>query len=167
MNRDPLMHKWTGNDVLETEHEARRELDHYVALPDVSTWLIVDNASAIVMGRFFLTLDEIDGQRVVGEGNRIARPFWRKGHNRAARALMFRYAFDELDAQRIETGVWAPNVNSVRSIEAHGFVLVRQTAAWNAKHRAWIDMRHYELTQARWRRGVCSKTMGEDARDDD
>ncbi len=90
MNADPEMHVWTGNAVLDSAADAEAELENYLAMDDVSTWMIIDNPSSRVIGRFFLTLATTDdGRRVVGEGNRIARPFWRKGHNRAARALMF------------------------------------------------------------------------------
>lgn len=152
MNADPVMHVWTGNEVLGSLAEARQELENYLAMDDVSTWMIVDNASSRVIGRFFLTLALVDGSRVVGEGNRVARPFWRRGHNRAARTLMFRYSFTELDADQIETEVWAGNSNSVASIEAHGFVLHSEEMRWNPKHQRELAFRTYRMTRPSWRR---------------
>ena len=74
-----------------------------------------------MVGRFFICLERREEMLVGGEGNRGARPYWRKGHNREARRRLFRYVFDELSADRIETGAWAGNESSIRSIEAHGF----------------------------------------------
>ena len=156
MNLDPEMHTWTGNRVLESPEEARRELARYAALEHASTWMIVDNPSGRVVGRFFLELEERATVRVVGEGNRIARSCWRRGHNRAARALMFRYAFEDLRADRIETWAWAGNESSIRSIEAHGFTHERDTEGWNEKHQQKLIVRHYALTAAQWKSG-CSR----------
>ena len=151
MNADPEMHVWTGNAVLESVADAQAELAAYLAMDDVSTWMIIDNASGRVVGRFFLTLAATDdGRRVVGEGNRIARPFWRKGHNRAARALMFRYSFNVLEAHLIETEVWTDNRNSVASIEAHGFELHAEERRWNPKHQRQLTFRTYQLTRQVW-----------------
>lgn len=151
MNLDADMHIWTGNRVLESPAQARDELARYAALDHASTWVIVDNASGRVVGRFSLELEERDGLRVVGESNRIAKPFWRRGHNRAARALMFRYAFDDLSADRIETWAWAGNVSSTRSIEAHGFARERDTEEWNDKHGRTMLKSHYSMTAQQWR----------------
>jgi RimJ/RimL family protein N-acetyltransferase len=136
MNADPQMHLWTGNRVLGSQEEAEVELARYAAMTESSTWMIVDNESSRVVGRFFLELEEREGLRIVGEGNRIARPYWRRGHNRAARALMFTYAFGELRADRIETWAWAGNTSSTLSIEAHGFRHERDVSQWNEKHGA-------------------------------
>jgi ribosomal-protein-alanine N-acetyltransferase len=151
MNREPDMHTWTGNRVLSSEHEARRELERYVAMDDVSTWMIVDNASHRVMGRFFLRLEERDGVRVAGEGNRIARRYWRKGHNRAARKLLFPYVFDVLAADLIETAAWFQNTNSIKSIESYGFRFDREEQQWNEKHGRQMAMRYYTMTNKQWR----------------
>jgi RimJ/RimL family protein N-acetyltransferase len=151
MNLDPEMHTWTGNRVLESPAEARAELARYAALDHTSTWTIGDNPSGRVVGRFFLELEDRAGLRVVNEGNRIARPCWRRGHNRAARALMFRYAFEDLRADRIETWAWAGNVNSILSIEAHGFAHERDTEQWNEKHRQTLPIRHYAMSAAQWK----------------
>lgn len=85
INLDPEMHTWTGNRVLASPAEARAELARYAALGQASNWMIVDNPSGRVVGRFFLDLEDRAGVRVVSEGNRIARRCWPRGRNRAAR----------------------------------------------------------------------------------
>jgi len=81
----------------------------------------LDKPSGQLVGRFFLCMENREGIIVIGEGNRISKPFWRKGHNREARMLLFPYAFETLQADIYETGAWSENENSIRSIEAHGF----------------------------------------------
>ncbi len=50
MNRDPEMHRWTGNRVLSSVEEARAELSSYVEMEDVTTWMIEDNSTNRVAG---------------------------------------------------------------------------------------------------------------------
>ncbi len=108
-------------------------------------------ANTLVVGRFFITLEDRHGNLVVGEGNRIARPYWRKGHNRQTRLLLFRYVFEELGADRIDTEVWSENTNSIRSIESHGFRFVREEIRMNEKYRKAMLMRYYRLARDEWR----------------
>ncbi len=157
LNLDPEMHTWTGNRVLDSPAEARAELARYAALDHASTWVIVDNPSGRVVGRFFLELEDRAGVRVVNEGNRIARSCWRRGHNRSARALMFCYAFEELRANRIETWAWAGNVSSILSIEAHGFAHECDTEQWNEKHGQMLQVRHYAMTAPQWKNRCSSR----------
>jgi RimJ/RimL family protein N-acetyltransferase len=150
MNLDPDMHTWTGSHLLESEAEARTELERFISMDDISTWMIVDNPSGRVVGRFFLCLEDRDGIRVVGEGNRIAKPYWRKGHNREARMLLFAYAFGDLQADVIETGAWSTNTNSLKSIESYGFKFSQEERKWNDKHGQLLIMRYYTMTREQW-----------------
>jgi ribosomal-protein-alanine N-acetyltransferase len=150
-NLDQEMHRWTNNSPFASLDEARAELSRLRDSPDVSTWMIVDNRSSKVVGRFFLCLEERAGRRIVGEGNRIARPYWRQGHNREARRYMFDYAFGSLRADAYETACWAGNVNSCRSIESHGFLLVDEAEEIFGKLQQKMVMRHYRMTREQWR----------------
>lgn len=152
MNRDAEMHTWTGNRILQSVSEAQSELQRFAEMEDVSTWMIVDNPTGLVAGRFFLCLEDRDGVRVAGEGNRIAKAFWRKGHNREARALLFPYVFGALQADKIETGAWEGNVNSLKSIESNGFQPDHEEQKWNEKHGRMMAMRYYVLTKEEWKR---------------
>lgn len=150
MNLDPDMHIWTGNHVFESEDEARSELERFASMDDISTWMIVDNHIGRVVGRFFLCMAERDGVRVAGEGNRIAKPYWRKGHNREARTMLTPYVFHDLAADRLETETWAGNVNSVKSIESFGFEFSHEQNEWNEKHGRKMAKRYYVMTKSRW-----------------
>lgn len=149
-NLDPQMHVWTGNQPLASPQAARDELLRFAGMDDVSMWAIVDNASGKMMGRFFLCLEQRDGQVIAGEGNRIARPYWRKGHNRQARQLVFEHVFGTLGADCIETECWTDNVNSRQSILAHGFTFVCETVEQNVKHGRAMGKSHFRMTRAHW-----------------
>lgn len=148
---EPEVHTWTGNRVLASVEEARAELERLAGRAELMMWGIVDNASGRLVGRFFICLQERDGRLVVGEGNRIARPFWRKGHNREARRLIFEYVFEVLGADWIETECWTANENSRLSILAHGFEPAGETEAMNEKHGCVMGKSRFCLTRQRWR----------------
>jgi RimJ/RimL family protein N-acetyltransferase len=149
-NLDPDMHVWTGNQPTASVQAARDELQRFADMDDITMWAIIDNASGRMMGRFFVCLEQRDGRTIAGEGNRVARPFWRKGHNREARRLVFRYVFDCLHADAIETECWTDNVNSRESILAHGFTFVRETTEHNSKHDRPMGKSHFRMTRQDW-----------------
>lgn len=150
MNLDPEMHTWTGNQVLASVSEARRELENYLTMDYITTWMIVDNPSRKVVGRFFISMEEKEGRLIAGEGNRIARSFWRKGHNKEARKLVAEYIFAILRADMIETKAWSDNTNSIRSIEAFGFLFYRSGKEFFSKLNKELEVCYYRLTREKW-----------------
>ena len=70
---------------------------------------------------------------------------------RPDRTLLFSYAFDQLRADVYETGAWSENTNSIKSIEAHGFVFDREEKKWNEKHGQELTMRYYMMTKGQWK----------------
>ena len=151
-NLDPEMHVWTGNRPPASVEEARAELERFAGMDDVTMWAVVDNASGKMVGRFFVRQERRDGELIVGEGNRIAKAYWRKGHNREARQLVFEYVFEVLEADAYETGCWAENVNSRASIEAHGFTFLAERDEYNDKYGRAIPKRFYRMTRDQWRK---------------
>ena len=152
MNLDPEMHLWTHNHVLDSQEEAREELGRFAAMNDVTTWAVVDNNSGTMIGRFFVCLEERDGELVAGEGNRIAKAYWRKGHNREARRLVFEYVFDVLQAECYETDCWAGNINSVESVKAQGFLPVEEIQDFNKKYNKCMKKARFRLSRTQWKR---------------
>ena len=150
MNLEPEMHVWTGNHVFKSVEEARAELERFVQLDDVTMWAVVDKTTGRMIGRFFVCLEERNSELVAGEGNRIAKPYWRKGHNREARRLVLEYVFGRLNADCLETECWSENINSRKSIEAHGFSFVEEISEWNDKHLRQMNKSAYQITRERW-----------------
>jgi RimJ/RimL family protein N-acetyltransferase len=145
INQEPEMHTWTGNAVPKLLEEAKAELEKFATQEDVSHWTILDNKSGNITGRFFIILEDRDGLKIAGEGNRIAKPYWRKGHNKEARRFMSKYVFEELKADIYETGTWGENINSIKSIEAHGFKFSLEEERWNEKYNMNMVMRYYKM----------------------
>jgi RimJ/RimL family protein N-acetyltransferase len=153
-NLDPRMHLWTGNQPLASQAAACEELQRFAAIDDLTTWAVVDRATDAMIGRFFVCLQRRDGQLVAGEGNRIAQPYWRRGHNRDARQLVFAYVFETLGADCIETACWTDNVNSRLSILAHGFTLFERAVEHNKKYNRPMEKCCFRLTRRQWQAGI-------------
>lgn len=151
LNLDPDMPAGGSDFSLASVEDAREELERILTLPLISTWMVVENSSNRVVGRFFLCLEDRDGARVAGEGNRFARPYWRKGYNLDARNLLLPYVFGELAADWIETAVWEENEIAIEAIAASGFQLHHKEIEWNERQASEMAMHHYVLTQEQWR----------------
>jgi RimJ/RimL family protein N-acetyltransferase len=152
LNLERELHEWTGNNPLASPEAAQAELERLASLDFLSLWLLEDLGTGSLAGRFFLSLEERDGERIAGDGIRIAKRFWRKGHCKEARRILSAYAFETLGAVRFETEAWAGNVNSVKSIEAFGFQLVSEELSWNAKRAEELPLRRYALAKRDWER---------------
>lgn len=69
------------------------------------------------------TLFHIDTKNRRAEvGYALAREHWGQGYMSEALHALIRYAFEDLDLQRLEADVDPRNDGSVRSLERHGFV---------------------------------------------
>ena len=152
MNTDPDMHFWTNSTVLNNLSEAKDELIRYISNDKISFWVMEDIKTRKVMGRWALSLEDRDGVRVVTDGNRVAKKFWRKGHNKEARKLILNYIFNDLNADILETGSWKENINSIKSIEACGYVFDREEKKFNKKFNRYMVRRYYLLLKEEWLR---------------
>ena len=149
-NLEPEVHVWTGDEILASAEEARQELERFTRIDDLTMWAIIDNVSGEMVGRFFVCLEKQDGKLVAGEGNRIAKQYWRQGHNREARGLVMDYVFSVLEADCIETQCWMENTNSLLSIKAHGFTLVEEKLAYNSKYHQSMKRVTFRMTRQEW-----------------
>ncbi|WP_051348611.1 GNAT family N-acetyltransferase [Peribacillus kribbensis] len=57
----------------------------------------------------------------------MGKPYWRKGFTQEARWLDYDFAFHQLMVEEIHAQAWEGNLNSCRSIEKSGFVLLEST----------------------------------------
>jgi RimJ/RimL family protein N-acetyltransferase len=147
---DPEMTRYTNDLDMEDEEAARKELERLASLEDITIWAIEETSTGRLVGRYFVCLKSRKCELVAGEGSRIAREFWRKGHNRDARRLVFRYVFETLGADAFETHCMADNTNSRLSIEAHGFTLTREEMMFVRERGRDVLVRHYRMTRAEW-----------------
>ena len=151
-NLDPEMTRWVQNVAPASVEESRQELERFAAMPDTTQWAVADNASGRMIGRFFILLEDRAGTLVAGEGNRMAKPYWRRGYNRDARQLVFAYVFRTLRADAYETHCWRDNVNSRASILAHGFRLIGDVPELNRKTGQVCLQSQFRMTREEWER---------------
>ena len=112
---DPELDRWTSIPFPYTERHARE----FIATTEETAFAILDRSTGELLG---------------GIGSRVAGPavveigYWVKagarGHGIATRALALiaRFAFDELDAARVQLTTEADNLGSQRVAEKAGFV---------------------------------------------
>ena len=78
------------------------------------------------------------------------RDFWGKGYGTDALRVLLRYAFDELNLQRISLGVLEGNERAMRSYEKCGFRYEgRERQAWTYDGRRWDEI-YMGLLHAEW-----------------
>lgn len=87
------------------------------------------------------------GEIVPGEARLayyLARPFWGRGLATEAGRAFVQYGFETLGLRRIEAGVNAQNLASIRVLEKLGFTLVRSGESAGTR---WHDFEHRGPTQ--------------------
>ncbi|MDM8128666.1 GNAT family protein [Paraclostridium benzoelyticum] len=72
------------------------------------------------------------GLIVSGESQILHSNYWRKGHMKEVKKLLYNYAFDNLGIDILYADVWEGNTNSIKSLEASGYKLIEvQTDIFN------------------------------------
>jgi RimJ/RimL family protein N-acetyltransferase len=148
---DPDLWRWTDDVQPKTAAELKHQLAGWLAMPDLTSWAIVDSATGAVVGTVRVEVRS-EGDRVIvsDQVNQVARSVWRRGHHREACQLVFDWAFAKLGAEEIRTKAWAPNDNAWRSMEALGFERLREAHYMNVQVGVPMPMRHYLLTKKKW-----------------
>ncbi|NUN48153.1 MAG: GNAT family N-acetyltransferase [Candidatus Brocadiae bacterium] len=148
---DPDLWKWTDDTQPKTAAETRAQLESWVKNPDLTVWAVIDTASKRMVGTVRVEPRHDDDRVIIADQvNQISRSVWRKGHHKEACQLVFDWAFKDMGAEEIRTKAWAPNDNSWRSMEALGFVKVREGGYMNPGVGVPMPMRHYVLTRKQW-----------------
>ena len=134
---NPAIYRYVGDTHIRTIQDAEQELARLLSISTISLWVIF-NMDNEILGRYFLNLDQRLLERVTGEGNRIRPDYWRRGVNRAARRLMFTYAFTELGANAYETAISAFSVLSITRVSRTRYLsLINQ-------HLIYLENRNYK-----------------------
>lgn len=131
VSQDENIHKYVGNTVPKNLEEVVELLKLYEIY--FINWMIISNDTRELIGIMRLgkpTKDE--GLIVSGESQRLHSNYWRKGHMKEAKKLLYRYAFDNLGIDILYADVWEGNINSIKSLEASGYKLIEiQTDTFN------------------------------------
>lgn len=132
INADPEVMRYIGKGTPQTLEQTREAVDRMVRQWDEQGWgiLAVDLAetgeligfAALAVPRF---LPEI--LPVVEVGWRIGRSHWGKGYAPEAAREAIRFAFEDLDMDRLVSCIHSENAASVRVAEKLGMTLERET----------------------------------------
>lgn len=93
----------------------------------------------------------LQSQREAFMGIQIGeRDYWGKGYGTDALRTLLRYAFDELNLQRVSLSVLEGNARAMRSYEKCGFRYEgRERQAWTYDGRRWDEI-YMGLLRAEW-----------------
>ncbi|PJB40050.1 MAG: N-acetyltransferase [Deltaproteobacteria bacterium CG_4_9_14_3_um_filter_63_12] len=73
------------------------------------------------------------------------KELWNRGYGKEAKALLLRYAFEELGLHRIDSRVVGYNLRSARHLEANGYVLEGRRRLAIYKEGEWHDELQYGI----------------------
>ncbi len=150
--KDPDMHLWTGNTVPANKEDIRELLQNYKDNENIIAWSVVDKKSNRIIGTYWIwnPFLECNKRIIQAEGQRISKKYWRTGYTTEARKLVYKYAFEELQVDEIHAGAWADNINSCRSMERIGFILLEKVKKLFNKYDKMFDENHYVLYRTVW-----------------
>lgn len=140
VSQDRSIHKYTGNTVPKHLGETVELLKKYEKY--FLNWMIISNESHTVIGIIRLGKPEIEnGKLIAGESQFLLSQYWRKGHMKEAKKLLYQYVFDVLSIEMLYADVWEGNTNSIKSLESYGYKLIEtrkelfsKTGKYTLKH---------------------------------
>lgn len=149
VSQDEKMHEWTGNTVPKTVEEIEKLLNIYNDV--LYVWMIEEKSSNEVIGMMRLSFPEKrDGKLIAGDSQRLHSSYWRKGHMKEARKLMYNYAFNELCIEELIADAFADNINSCKSLESVGYELFDTSEGFFKKKGKMLKTNYYRLTKEKW-----------------
>lgn len=126
LSQDALIHRYTGNTVPKSLDEITALLKKYEEY--FINWMILSDETHQIIGIIRLGKPEMEnGVLVAGESEFLSSRYWRKGHMKEAKRLFYSYVFDTLSVEMLYADVWEGNVNSIKSLESHGYQLIETT----------------------------------------
>ncbi|MGF7059949.1 GNAT family N-acetyltransferase [Brassicibacter mesophilus] len=149
VSQDEKMHEWTGNTVPKTVVEIEELLNVYKKV--LYVWMIEEKSSNEVIGMMRLSFPEKkDGKLIAGDSQRLHSNYWRKGHMKEARKLMYNYAFNILGVEVLIADALRDNINSCKSLESVGYELFDTTEELFKKKEKILKRNYYKLTREKW-----------------
>nr|WP_277605960.1 GNAT family N-acetyltransferase [Glycomyces sp. L485] len=132
INADPQVMRYIGNGGPRTVEQTREGVERLVLHWDAQGWgtLAVElKETGELIGFAALAVPEFLPEILpaVEVGWRIARPHWGKGYAPEAAREAIRFAFDDLDMERLVSCIHAENAASMRVAEKLGMILERVT----------------------------------------
>lgn len=146
---DEKMHTWTGNSIPETVEEIEELLKKYNEVFYV--WMIELIESHEVIGMMRLSIPQIhNGSLTAGDSQRLHSAYWRKGHMKEARRLIYNYAYNELNIEVLVADALEENINSCKSLESVGYKKTDSLTEYSNKQNKQVIRNIYELRKEDW-----------------
>ena len=152
--KDPDMHLWTGNTLPKNKEDVEELLQSYKDNENIIAWAVIDKKENHIIGTYWIWKPFLENNKriIQAEAQRISRGYWRKGYTTEARKLVYKYAFEELQVDEIHAGAWANNMNSCRSMERFGFIVLEKAEKYFSKYNKVFVENHYVLYKTAWRK---------------
>lgn len=161
----PLISRWCGDSEffrLEDWDPARR-----FSVKAVRDWIEKHREEEMA---YAFVIRRLEDDRIIGEvglegikwphGEAFVgialgeRDLWGQGYGTDAMRIMLRYAFSELNLQRVSLNVFEYNPRAIRSYEKAGFVLEgRERRALHREGRRW-DVLYMGILRTEWERNT-------------
>lgn len=100
-----------------------------------------------IIGVLGLHLHETGGWEL---GYWLGEPYWGLGYMSEAAPHIVRFAFEDLNLERIEAGHFFGNAGSARVLLRCGFEYTGEARRWCEARRHEVDAMEMELTRAKW-----------------
>ena len=122
VSQDEKIHEYVGNTVPESLEEVIDLLKLYQE--HFLNWMILSNETREVIGILRISKPQVEnGCLTAGESQRLSSRYWRKGHMKEAKKLLYPYVFGPLGVDLLYADAWEDNINSRKSLESYGYQL--------------------------------------------
>ncbi|MDR3292676.1 MAG: GNAT family N-acetyltransferase [Clostridiales bacterium] len=102
-------HAFSDEEVREWLDKQMRRYEEY----DYGMWAVILKKTGEMIGQCGLSVQEVNGEKVLEIGYMLKRKYWHEGYATEAAAGCKRYAFEELDAEEVYSIVRDTNIASM------------------------------------------------------
>lgn len=146
VSQDEKVHAYVGNTVPETLEDVIKLLQVYET--HFLNWMILEKDTRQVIGLLRISKPQCEnGILSAGESQRLASRYWRKGHMKEAKRLLYPYIFGELAVDVLYADVWEENVNSWKSLEYYGYKRMESKMEFFSKTGTAQNRFYYALSK--------------------
>ena len=157
VSQDENMHIWVGN-IAPKSYDEVKDLLYELYPKYFLIWMIEELESHKIIGMMRISYPEYqDGELAAGDSQRLHSDYWRKGHMKESRRLIYDYVFNELKVDALYADVWEGNINSCKSLESVGYRLVEKKPEFFEKYNRVQNKIYYQLKSSWWKE---SKSKG-------
>lgn len=146
---DKNIHTWVGNNVPKSIDEIKNLLFSYEKCMFV--WMIINRQTSEIIGIMRISFPElVNSKLVAGDSQRLLSKYWRKGHMKEARNLIYEFAYTSLKIETLYADVWEENINSLESLKSIGYQIYDRKEEFFEKGNIKRYKCYLELNLRKW-----------------